>query len=221
MAGGDVNGSPSGTWTWMAALAIICIAGGFLALINPFGATIFRGHAGRLGVPDPGCHPVGSRRPASATGRASSGRWALACCRCWSAFVLVADPFGRRDSTDAHRGSAVSWPRASPRPCSRCRFKPATGWVWVLASGLISAAIGLMILAGLPVSATTILGPAPGHRTRLQRRAVPVRGAGDAQAGRLAVRREADILTAERRDDFAAVAHHINCAEVSTGGCHG
>ena len=37
-------------------------------------------------------------------------------------------------------------------------LKPASGWVWVLASGLVSVALGVMILAGLPATATTILG---------------------------------------------------------------
>ena len=37
-------------------------------------------------------------------------------------------------------------------------IRPVGGWVWVLASGLISLLLGIMILAGLPVTATTILG---------------------------------------------------------------
>jgi hypothetical protein len=37
-------------------------------------------------------------------------------------------------------------------------LRPASGWVWVLASGLVSVVLGVMILAGLPATATTILG---------------------------------------------------------------
>ena len=40
MADHGVNGNFGRTWTWMAVLAVICIVGGFLALLNPFGATI-------------------------------------------------------------------------------------------------------------------------------------------------------------------------------------
>ena len=41
MADNGVNESFGRTWTWMAVLAAICIVGGFMALLNPFGATIF------------------------------------------------------------------------------------------------------------------------------------------------------------------------------------
>src|SRR5690606_1494178 len=41
MAEHRLNEALGRTWTWMAVLAVICIVGGFLALINPFGATIF------------------------------------------------------------------------------------------------------------------------------------------------------------------------------------
>ena len=57
MADNGVSESFSRTWTWMAVLAVICIVGGFLALLNPFGATIFAVTLAKLGVPDPGRHP--------------------------------------------------------------------------------------------------------------------------------------------------------------------
>ena len=41
MADNGVSETFGRSWTWMAVLAVICIIGGFLALLNPFGATIF------------------------------------------------------------------------------------------------------------------------------------------------------------------------------------
>ena len=72
-------------------------------------------------------------------------------------FVLVADPLA--GSIPLTLLVAVLFlVTGAAKTMFALSLKPVSGWVWVLASGLISAALGIMILAGLPATATTILG---------------------------------------------------------------
>ncbi|MBU4529605.1 MAG: DUF308 domain-containing protein [Hoeflea sp.] len=156
MAGGDVNGSLSGTWTWMAALAIICIAGGFLALINPFGATIFAVTlAGWVFLIQGVIQLIHAFRVRDWPGFIWS--LGLGVLSLLVGFVLVADPLAGAIPLTLIV-AVLFLATGVAKTMFALSLKPATGWVWVLASGLISAAIGIMILAGLPSTATTILG---------------------------------------------------------------
>ncbi|MBC7284759.1 DUF308 domain-containing protein [Hoeflea sp.] len=156
MAGNGVSENSGGTWTWMAALAIICIAGGFLALINPFGATLFAVTLagwvfliqGALQV----FHAFRDRDWAGFVWSLGLGVLSLLV-----GFVLVADPLAGAIPLTL-LVAVLFLVTGAAKTMFALSLKPVSGWVWVLASGLISAALGILILAGLPATATTILG---------------------------------------------------------------
>lgn len=144
------------TWTWMAALAIICIAGGFLALINPFGATIFAVTlAGWVFLMQGVIQLIHAFRVRDWSGFIWS--LGLAVLSLLVGFVLVADPLA--GSIPLTLIVAVLFLATGiAKIMFALSLRGASGWIWVLASGLVSVALGAMILAGLPSTAATILG---------------------------------------------------------------
>ncbi|KGF71006.1 hypothetical protein LL06_01985 [Hoeflea sp. BAL378] len=144
------------TWTWMAALAVICIAGGFLALINPFGATIFAVTlAGWVFLVQGVIQLIHAFRVRDWSGFIWS--LGLAVLSLLVGFVLVADPLA--GSIPLTLIVAVLFLATGiAKIMFALSLRGASGWIWVLASGLISVALGVMILAGLPSTAATILG---------------------------------------------------------------
>ncbi|MDP2118489.1 MAG: DUF308 domain-containing protein [Hoeflea sp.] len=156
MAEHHVNEAFSRTWTWMAALAILCIAGGFLALTNPFGATIFAVTlAGWVFLIQGVIQIIHAFRGRQQTGFIWS--LGLGVLSLLVGLVLVADPLAGAIPLTLLVAVLFLFTGVA-KTMFALSLKPVSGWVWVLASGLISAALGIMILAGLPSTATTILG---------------------------------------------------------------
>ncbi|AKI00792.1 hypothetical protein IMCC20628_02088 [Hoeflea sp. IMCC20628] len=156
MADNGVNESFGRTWTWMAVLAVLCIVGGFMALLNPFGATILAVVlAGWIFLMQGVIQVVHAFRVRDWPGFMWS--LGLGVLSLIVGFVLVADPLA--GSVPLTLLVAVLFLLTGvAKTMLAFALKPASGWVWVLASGLISVVLGVMILAGLPSSATTILG---------------------------------------------------------------
>ncbi|MEP3438548.1 MAG: DUF308 domain-containing protein [Hoeflea sp.] len=156
MADTGVNGNFARTWVWMAALAVICIIGGFMALINPFGATIFAVTlAGWLFLLQGLIQVVHAFQVRDWSGFIWS--LGLGILSLLVGFVLVADPLAGSVSLTL-LVAVLFLMTGVAKTMFALSLKPASGWVWVLASGLVSVALGVMILAGLPATATTILG---------------------------------------------------------------
>lgn len=156
MAGNGVNEGSGGTWTWMAALAAICIVGGFMALINPFGATIFAVTlAGWVFLLQGAIQIFHAFRVRDWTGFLWS--LGLGVLSLLVGIVLVADPLAGAIPLTL-LVAALFLATGVAKTMFALALRPLDGWVWVLASGLVSAVLGIMILAGLPVTATTILG---------------------------------------------------------------
>tara|TARA_R110002020_G_scaffold243498_2_gene457047 strand:+ start:22397 stop:22900 length:504 start_codon:yes stop_codon:yes gene_type:complete len=140
----------------MAALAVICIIGGFMALINPFGATIFAVTlAGWLFLLQGLIQVVHAFQVRDWSGFIWS--LGLGILSLLVGFVLVADPLAGSVSLTL-LVAVLFLMTGVAKTMFALSLKPASGWVWVLASGLVSVALGVMILAGLPATATTILG---------------------------------------------------------------
>ena len=166
MADTGVNGNFARTWVWMAALAVICIIGGFMALINPFGATIFA---------------------------VTLAGWLFLL----QGLIQVVHAFQVR-LADAAGGSAVPDDR---RGQDHVRAVAQAGFRLGLGAGVRPCVRrSRRDDPGRPACHRNHhSGIAAGHRTDFQRRAVPVRGAGLAQAG----------SWLKRAGDFDKGAHHI------------
>ena len=156
MADKGVNESFGRTWTWMAVLAAICIVGGFMALLNPFGATIFPVTiAGWVFLVQGIIQVFHASRIRDWTGFL----WSLGIgvLSLLVGIVLVADPLAGAIPLTL-LVAVLFLATGVAKTMFAFALRPLDGWVWVLASGLVSVVLGVMILAGLPATATTILG---------------------------------------------------------------
>jgi uncharacterized membrane protein HdeD (DUF308 family) len=140
----------------MAVLAVICIAGGFLALLNPFGATVFAVTlAGWVFLIQGVIQVIHAFRVRDWSGFI----WSLGIgvLSLLVGVVLVADPLAGAIPLTL-LVAVLFLATGVAKTMFALALRPASGWVWVLASGLVSVVLGVMILAGLPATATTILG---------------------------------------------------------------
>lgn len=156
MAENGVSETFGRSWTWMAVLAVICIVGGFLALLNPFGATIFAVTlAGWVFLIQGVIQIIHAFRVRDWPGFI----WSLGIgvLSLLVGVILVADPLAGAIPLTL-LVAVLFLATGVAKIMFALSLKPASGWVWVLVSGLVSAALGVLILAGLPASATTILG---------------------------------------------------------------
>lgn len=144
------------SWVWLALLAVISLVGGVLALFNPFAATL------------------------AATLMAG---WAFAILgviqlvqafqvRGWGGFVwsllfgvltlvvgisLIFNPLAGMVSLTL-LVAVMFLIMGAIKLMYGFSLRPVSGWGWVLASGILSLALGIMILADFPYSATAVLG---------------------------------------------------------------
>lgn len=156
MAENGVSETFGRSWTWMAVLAVICIVGGFLALLNPFGANIFAVTlAGWVFLIQGVIQIIHAFRVRDWPGFI----WSLGIgvLSLLVGVILVADPLAGAIPLTL-LVAVLFLATGVAKIMFALSLKPASGWVWVLVSGLVSAALGVLILAGLPASATTILG---------------------------------------------------------------
>lgn len=140
----------------MAVLAVICIVGGFLALLNPFGATVFAVTlAGWVFLIQGVIQVIHAFRVRDWSGFI----WSLGIgvLSLLVGVVLVADPLAGAIPLTL-LVAVLFLATGVAKTMFALALRPASGWVWVLASGLVSVVLGVMILAGLPATATTILG---------------------------------------------------------------
>lgn len=144
------------SWVWMAVFAAISLIGGLLALLNPFEATL------------------------AATLMAG---WAFAFVGAvqiiqsfqvqgWAGFIwalllglltlvvgcsLIFNPLAGMVSLTL-LVAILFLATGVVKAMYAFSLRPLSGWGWVLFSGLVSVALGVMILADMPFSATSILG---------------------------------------------------------------
>jgi uncharacterized membrane protein HdeD (DUF308 family) len=144
------------SWVWLALLALISLVGGVLALFNPFAATL------------------------AATLMAG---WAFAILgviqlvqafqvRGWGGFIwsllfgvltlvvgisLIFNPLAGMVSLTL-LVAVLFLIMGAIKIMYGFSLRPVAGWGWVLASGILSLALGIMILADFPYSATAVLG---------------------------------------------------------------
>ncbi|MEM5492533.1 HdeD family acid-resistance protein [Hoeflea sp. AS16] len=156
MADIDVNESFGRIWKWMAALAVLCIVGGVLALANPFGATIFAVTlAGWVFLIQGAIQVVSAFRDRGWSGFI----WSLGIgvLTLLVGVVLVANPLAGSISLTLLI-AILFLVTGITKAMFALSLRPLGGWGWVLGSGLVSVLLGVLILADFPQSSTTILG---------------------------------------------------------------
>ena len=144
------------SWIWMAVLAVISLIGGVLALFNPFAATLAATMMAGWVFALLGLVQIVQAFQVQGWG---GFIWALL-------FGLLSLIVG---------GSLIFNPLAGMvsltllvavlfiatgvvKTMYSFSLRPVTGWGWVLFSGLVSLALGIMIMADFPASAASILG---------------------------------------------------------------
>ncbi|MCM2563117.1 DUF308 domain-containing protein [Lutimaribacter sp. EGI FJ00015] len=143
-------------WRWMMALAVMLILGGVLAFLNPFlasltveaiaGATFLAAGAWQLWV--------------VMTGRDGGNRLlggALGLALVVLAVALLANPLAGLVSLTFAVGVLFALMGAL-RMLIAWDVRPRGGWGWMMASGVVSVALAVLIFVSLPQSALALLG---------------------------------------------------------------
>ena len=156
MADNGLNASFGRTWTWMAVLAVLCIVGGFMALLNPFGATILAVVlAGWIFLMQGVIQVIHAFRVRDWSGFMWS--LGLGVLSLIVGIVLVADPLAGSVSLTL-LVAVLFLVTGIAKLMFALSLRPIGGWGWGVLSGLISLMLGILILADFPESATAILG---------------------------------------------------------------
>ena len=144
------------SWVWMAILAVISLVGGVLALLNPFAATVaatlMAGWAFAL---------LGALQIIQAFQVQGWGGfiWALL----FGILTLVVggsllfNPLAGMVSLTL-LVAVLFLATGVVKLFYAFSLRPVTGWGWVLLSGIVSVALGAMILTDVPWSVANILG---------------------------------------------------------------
>lgn len=144
------------TWVWMAVLAAISILGGIFALLDPFAATLaavllagwFFALLGAIQV----IHAFSVRDWSGFIWTLGLGVLGLIL-----GIMLIARPLEGAVSLTLIVAILFLLTGALKTMFSLAA-RPVKGWGWGLVSGIISLLLGVMILAGFPASAQSILG---------------------------------------------------------------
>ncbi|MCV0396847.1 MAG: HdeD family acid-resistance protein [Rhizobiaceae bacterium] len=144
------------SWIWMAILAVISLIGGILALLNPFAATIAAVLLAGWTFLLLGVIQIVQ---AFSVKEWPGFLWALlfGILTTVVGIVLLFDPLAGTVSLTFLVAVLFLFTGAVKIMYS-FSLRPIAGWGWVLASGIVSFALGLMILASFPWSATAVLG---------------------------------------------------------------
>lgn len=144
------------SWIWMAAFAVISLVGGVLALLNPFAATLAATLMAGWAFAFLGALQVIQSFQVQGWG---GFIWALlfGILTLVVGISLIFNPLAGMVSLTL-LVAVLFLAVGAVKAMYSFSLRPLTGWVWVLVSGLVSIALGIMILADFPWSATAILG---------------------------------------------------------------
>lgn len=144
------------SWVWMAAFAVISIIGGVFALLNPFAATLAATlMAGWTFAVLGALQIVHSFRVRGWGGFL----WALlfGVLTLVVGLSLVFNPLAGMVSLTL-LVAVLFLAVGAVKIMYAFSLRPITGWGWVLVSGIVSLALGVMILANFPYAAASVLG---------------------------------------------------------------
>jgi len=144
-------------WGWLAFLGVISVIGGILALINPFAATLTAAMLAAwtfliFGI-------LSLVQTFRSSGRGALFLWNLLISVLMIALgiSLIFRPLEGVISLTV-LVAIMFIVLGIAKLLYAFGMRPLQGWGWVLLSGGISLVLGIMILADLPMSATSILG---------------------------------------------------------------
>ena len=144
------------SWVWMAVLAVISLIGGILALLNPLAATIAATvMAGWVFAALGAIQVIQSFRVTGWPGFL----WGLlfGVLTLVVGLSLVFNPLAGMVSLTLLVG-VLFLVIGVVKILYSFSLRPISGWGWVLVSGIVSVALGVMILSDFPYSATSVLG---------------------------------------------------------------
>lgn len=144
------------SWIWMAFLAVISLAGGVIALFNPFAATMAATLMAGWAFAFLGVMQVVQAFQVKGWG---GFIWALlfGVLSVVVGISLIFNPLAGMVSLTllvAVLFLAVGVVKAM----YSFSLRPVTGWGWVLVSGIVSIVLGVMILSNFPYAAASVLG---------------------------------------------------------------
>lgn len=150
--------TPDWGWKGLAALAAVMIAGGLMALFNPFAASLTVEVVAGIAFLAAGLTQLWVA--ASETGKQTGRRvlsGALGVLLVLLAVSLAANPLAGL-VTLTLTVAVLFAAMGGLRVVIALRERPVAGWGWILASGLVSMALAVLIVLGLPEAALGILG---------------------------------------------------------------
>lgn len=144
------------SWGWMAFLAVVCLVGGVLALINPFAATLAATlMAGWFFMLLGGLQVIQSFQVQGWGGFL----WALlfGVLSFLVGISLVFNPLAGMVSLTL-LVAVLLLATGAIKLFYSLSLRPVTGWGWVLLSGVLSIVLGVLILTNFPYAAASVLG---------------------------------------------------------------
>ena len=144
-------------WGWLAFLGVISVIGGVLALINPFAATLTAAMLAAWTFLIFGILSLVQTFRASDRGALFLWNLLISLLMIALGISLIFRPLEGIISLTV-LVAIMFIVLGIAKLLYAFGMRPLQGWGWVLLSGIISLVLGIMILADLPMSATSILG---------------------------------------------------------------
>jgi len=150
------GGRLKSSWGWLALLAVISIVGGLLALFNPFAATLAATLMAGWAFAILGAVQIVQSFQVRGWG---GFLWALllGVLALIVGISLIANPLEGMISLTL-LVAVLFLVTGVIKIVFSFSLRPIWGWGWVLASGIVSLVLGIMILAEFPWSARSVLG---------------------------------------------------------------
>lgn len=156
MAATAHTGKLRSSWIWLALFAVISLVGGVLALLNPFAATLAATMlAGWTFIFLGGLQVIQSFQVQGWSGFL----WALlfGLLSLVVGVSLVFNPLAGMVSLTL-LVAVLFLATGAVKIFYGFSLRPVSGWGWVLFSGIVSFALGILIFADLPWAAVSVLG---------------------------------------------------------------
>ncbi len=144
------------SWGWMLAFGVISLIGGFLCFANPLAATITADYlAGFFFL------VLGIAQIVQAFSIRGWGGFlwtvAVGLLTLLVGGVLIANPVQGAATLTLLVG-VLLFLLGGAKIAYSISLRPASGWVWVLLSGVLSVVLGILIFSNFPWAAVTVLG---------------------------------------------------------------
>lgn len=144
------------SWIWMAVFAVVSLVGGVLALANPFAATLAATLMAGWAFAVLGALQIVQSFQVQGWG---GFLWALlfGVLTLVVGISLIFNPLAGMVSLTL-LVAVLFLVLGAVKIMYAFALRPVSGWGWVLASGVVSLVLGVMILSNFPYSAVSVLG---------------------------------------------------------------